>query len=210
VKATFRPLLWSSPSTPDHKRRSRYTFKATWSSTLQLLDRELEYLKAADLVIEADFREQELRLDGMPRGNARQPIHPGVRVAFDSKHGPLIYATDSCAFWQHNVRSIALGLEALRAVDRYGVTKRGEQYTGWRAIGSGVAMPAQAPMNPDAAAALIGQLALWDRPPRIWDPDDIKRAYRAAARRHHPDAGGQRADWDRLEAAMKVLGGGRP
>jgi len=33
--------------------------------------------------------------------------------------------TDSCEFWQHNVRPIALRLVALRAVDRYDVTKRG-------------------------------------------------------------------------------------
>ncbi len=45
----------------------------------------------------------------------------------------LVYATDACEFWQHNVRSIALGLEALRAVDRYGISRRGEQYAGFRA-----------------------------------------------------------------------------
>ena len=33
----------------------------------------------------------------------------------------------------HNLRSIALGLKALRAVDRYGVSRRGEQYAGFRA-----------------------------------------------------------------------------
>ena len=45
----------------------------------------------------------------------------------------LVYATDCCDFWQHNLRSIALGLEALRAVDRYGISRRGEQYAGFRA-----------------------------------------------------------------------------
>jgi hypothetical protein len=206
VKATFRPLVWVGPSTPDYQRRSRYTFKAPWASTLDLLDRELEHLKAADLVIEADFLERDIRLDGMPRGNARQPIHPGVRVAFDSKHGPLIYATDSCQYWQHNVRSIALTLEALRAVDRYGATKSAEQYTGWRAIGAGIAMPAQA-MTRDQALAELATLAGWVHLTTAAGPNVIKQAYRAAARRHHPDAGGQRADWDRLEAAMKILGG---
>jgi len=42
--------------------------------------------------------------------------------------------------WRHNVRSIALGLEALRAVDRYGISRRGEQYAGFRAaLASGAA-----------------------------------------------------------------------
>lgn len=52
-----------------------------------------------------------------------------VNAADDQRR--LVYATDTCVLWQHNVRSIALGLEALRAVDRYGITKRGEQYAGF-------------------------------------------------------------------------------
>lgn len=51
----------------------------------------------------------------------------------------LVYATDACVLWRHNVRSIALGLEALRAVDRFGISRRGEQYAGFRA-----ALPARA------------------------------------------------------------------
>ena len=134
MKATFRPLTWTGPSTPAAQRRSRWTFKASWSDTLTLLDGELAHLGAHEVVIEADFREKDIRLDGMPRASAPQPEHPGVRIAFESKHGPLVYAADSCTDWQHNVRSIALGLEALRAVDRYGITRRAEQYAGWRQI----------------------------------------------------------------------------
>jgi hypothetical protein len=170
---------------------------------MTLLDQELYYLDATDVVIEADFREQDIRIDGMPRSNARQPEHPGVRIAFGSIHGPLIYGTDSCALWQHNVRSIALGLEALRAVDRYGVTRRGEQYAGWKALPSGIAMPAAAMTRAEALTSLGGLANVG----RVVDhPAEIKSAYRAAARRHHPDASGQRADWDRLENVMRTLG----
>jgi hypothetical protein len=207
VKATFRPLVWTGPTTPEGERRSRYTFKAPWNDTLGLLDRELDYLDAAELVIEADFREQDIRLDGMPRGNCRQPEHPGVRIAFDSQHGPLIYQTDSCSWWQHNVRSIALGLEALRAVDRYGVTRHGEQYTGYRAIESGIAMPGRPQMTRDQALAALAKLAGWVHISNPEEPALLKAAHRAAARRHHPDAGGKAADWDRLQDAMKVLSG---
>lgn len=34
----------------------------------------------------------------------------------------------------------------------------------------------------------------------------IKDAYRQAVRKHHPDSGGSRADWDRLRAAAEGLG----
>ncbi len=90
-------------------------------------------------MLQIDIREQALRLDGGLRANARPVDFPGVRISFESKHGPLTYATDTHEFWQHNVRGIALGLQALRAVDRYGVTKRGEQYTGWKALPAGQA-----------------------------------------------------------------------
>lgn len=36
-------------------------------------------------------------------------------------------------------------------------------------------------------------------------PDQIKAAHRRAARKHHPDAGGDRADFDRIQKAFVVL-----
>jgi len=134
---TVRPIReWTDHQTPATQRRSRYTFSTPFSQTESLLRRELEHLGAKDVVLQLAVAEADLRLDGTFRASARI-VHPGVKIAFDSKHGPLTYATDSCELWQHNVRSIALGLEALRAVDRYGVTRRGEQYTGWKALPAG-------------------------------------------------------------------------
>jgi len=204
---TFRPLgTWTEKPTPSWERRSRYQFRAGWQSTLNLLERELGYLDARNIVIQADFTEGDIRLDGMPRANARQPSHPGVRVAFDSKHGPLIYATDSCQFWQHNIRSIALGLEALRAVDRYGVTKRGEQYTGWKAIGAGpTAMPAMT--VEDAAQFLIehSNSAPLKVESLLAMPALSADLYRLAARKLHPDVGGSNGDFQRLQDAKRIL-----
>ncbi|MDQ2624973.1 MAG: hypothetical protein M3Y20_07420 [Actinomycetota bacterium] len=160
MRYTTRPLSgWDGPRTPAGQRRSRWTFKASWSDTLDLLERELRHLDACDVVLEADFREQDLRLDGMPRASARQPEDPAVKISFTSKHGPLVYASDSCAFWQHNVRSIALGLEALRAVDRYGITRRAEQYSGWRQLGSGSSIVTDAPMDRERAAVVLADAA---------------------------------------------------
>lgn len=199
MKVTFRPLQWVGPSTPADARRSRYQFKAGWTSTLEILDRELCHLGAEAVILEADFTESDIRLDGMPRANARNPIHPGIRIAFDSAHGPLIYATDAYEWWQHNVRAIALGLEALRAVDRYGITHRGEQYTGWKAITAAPTMT-----RAQALLALAELAGIDTGPPAA--ADDIDAARRKALRRCHPDAGGTRADWDRLTDVLRVLG----
>jgi hypothetical protein len=84
-------------------------------------------------VIEAQFTEDEIRLDGRPRAGAR-PAFPGVIVSFDSKHGPLRFCCDDCVDWMDNVRAIALTMNYLRGADRYGVTKDGEQYKGWKAL----------------------------------------------------------------------------
>lgn len=111
-------------------------FRTGWSGTLRLLERELDKLGAHEVVIELALTETEIRLDGRPRAGAR-PSHPGVVISFDSNHGPLRYGTDAFPDWQANVRAVALGLEALRKVERYGIGRRGEQYQGWRQLEAG-------------------------------------------------------------------------
>lgn len=182
---TFTALTaWPYPAT--RKRRSRWTFKAGWDDTLRLLDTELRLLKADSCVIAAGFREQDLRLDGLPRANAREPEHPGVEISFSAfaveGRPRLVYATDVCERWEHNVRSIALGLEALRAVDRYGITRRGEQYAGWRQLGSG---------ETDDGPSLARGRAL------IKDAGSVVEALKAT----HPDTGGNRIDFESVQMA---------
>lgn len=223
MRYTTRPLSgWDGPRTPHPDRRSRYAFRASWADTLELLERELRYLDARDLVLEADFREQDLRLDGMPRSNAREPIDPGVRLSFESKHGPLIYQCDSVDHWKANVRSIALGLEALRAVDRYGITRRAQQYTGWRQIGAGPAtsLVQDAPWTRERAAEVIAQYAYPKSTidelspstvPTIlaWPADGAAVIVRRAQRYAHPDTGGDAEAFDEVQRALAVLRGGR-
>lgn len=196
----FRPLVWTDKSTWD--RRSRGTFKATWTSTLQLLERELLHLDARNVVIQAGFAEHDIRIDGLPKANARQPAHPGIRISFDSIHGPLTYATDSCEYWQHNVRSIALGLEALRAVDRYGVTKSGEQYRGWSQLPAGNGTAPSGMTRADAAELIRKWAANIDAA-----ETDQKRLFKLARAEAHPDRnGGDSAAFLLLEQAGRLLG----
>lgn len=187
VQYTFRALTaWPHKPTPAHKRRGRYTFKAGWDDTLSLLAREMRHLKADHPVIAAGFREQDLRLDGLPRSNAREPEHPGVEISFSAfaveGRPRLVYATDVCERWEHNVRSIALGLESLRAVDRYGITRRGEQYAGWRQLGSG---------ETDDGPSLARGAAL------IREAGSVRDALKVT----HPDAGGSRIDFESVQMA---------
>jgi len=172
TKTTFRSLLvWPHPSTPDWERRGRLTFRAGWDDTVTRLMDEIDRLDGTDVIIGAGLSPDDIRLDGLPRANARQPIHPGVEVSFATGRGRLVYASDVCQSWQHNVRSIALGLEALRAVDRYGITRKGEQYAGFAQIAAGET-PAERGRRLVAASGSV----------------------KAALIANHPDHGGDSAD----------------
>lgn len=191
IDARFRPVvLWPHDSTPPDRRRSKWAFKASWQNTLDLLDRELGYLGARNVTIGCGLREQDIRNDGWPRSNAREPSHPGVEVSFDTAHGRLVYATDTCERWEHNVRSIALGLEALRAVDRYGITRRGEQYAGFKALPAG----ASTGPNPDRGARIIREHG----------------GIAAALKATHPDHGGDRRDFEDVQACREHGGIAQP
>lgn len=161
---TVRPF--DGPLPPLAYRRS--LFDTPLRRTLVLLTREMENLGAQKIIIEMDVQPRDIRLDGFPRANARID-KPAVRISFQSKHGPLSYATGEYDDWQDNLRAIALSLEALRSVDRYGVSKRGEQYRGWAQI----PMSTSDPFNGDTSAAA-----------RFLEEHG---GYRAAARLYHPD-----------------------
>lgn len=206
IDARFHPLpVWPYESRPDGSR-AWGQFKAPLAATYDLLDRELRHLGASDVVIEAGFQPHEIRGDGWPRSNARVPRHPGVAVHFDSSsYGHLRYATDVFRRWEYNLRAIALGLEALRKVDRYGITKGGEQYRGFAALPqAGIALGAG--MTKEEAAKFIHQYVA-----DLYDVDDIEtgvwltEAYRAAAKKLHPDQGGSADDFQRLQEAKRIL-----
>ena len=134
MQVTFRPL----PDWPHPKGARRWPrFKASWTDTMRQLEHEIIQLHGRNVIFGVGLRESDIRLDGQPRANARAFGHPGVEISFDSKFGRLTYATDEYDDWQANVRAIALSLEALRAVDRHGVSKRGEQYAGWAQLAAG-------------------------------------------------------------------------
>lgn len=197
---TVRPISDRSAFTGSHRRSQ---FQSSWPTTERLLFAEVKHLRGKNLVLELDVREQDLRLDGGLRANAR-PTTPAVRVAFDSMHGPLTYATDRFTTWQDNVRAVALGLEALRKVDRYGITKRGEQYAGWKALPGGRSMPPSHMTTEQAYDVLAGVLDLRDIANLDVPDATLVRRAKAAA---HPDRNdGDRTLWDQVEQAARVLG----
>ena len=199
----FRPIgVWADPLTPGEERK-RSQFKAGYQQTLDLLFREAEMLGAERLVLQVDLQPSQIRRDGLPKEGARYGSNPGVIVSFGSRHGPLRYATDVYDDWKANLRAIALGLAALRAVDRYGVSKRGEQYRGWTAIAA--ATPGRGPFATPADAQTWMRLCAREHHIGGWA--DWGGLYRLLAKEMHPDAPGGSTDlWERLDAAATLLG----
>lgn len=195
-----------------HLRSS--TFKAGWDTTLDELQHEADMLDdgeySVNILIEVDVTEREITVHDRLHAQAR-PATPRVAVSFDSRHGPLRYECGTFDTWRDNVRGIAKGLQALRGVERWGMGGRGEQYTGWKAIGSGIAMPAA--MTLDEAAHMLARESGCREPERLAaailvQPAQRESAYRDAAKRHHPDiVGGDGEMFKRLGIARALLQG---
>jgi hypothetical protein len=206
----IRPLgLWGRPVTEPRAGSGR--FRASWTDTVDLLVAEVEKLDGDLIVVQVDANMSDIRRDGMLYTRANVGF-PGVKVSFESKHGPLTYATDAYdrtyssdpPGWQANVRAIALSLQALRAVDRYGVTHTGEQYRGWSAITS---KPAETDLTVDEARRVLADAA-GVQPGDLRNTDAVRKAYWAAAKTAHPDAGGNADIFRLVGKARDVLLGG--
>lgn len=192
---------WPTALTPN---RQMSKFSAHVGDTLKLLDREIYHL--VDTKTQQDSAELlvaiapgAFRVDGRPYMNARAE-HPGVIFSIDSKFGHLSYPCDTFTTWQDNLRAIAKALEALRMVDRYGVTKRGEQYRGFLAL-EATAAPSGFATVESALAFLAtfhptipGAVSV---PPRL--------LVRSAQRKSHPDHGGDDATFQRVSLAEAKL-----
>lgn len=134
MQVVFRPLpVW--PHKPSQRRHGQ--FSTSYAKTLAQLEREIAHLGGKDVTIGVGLSDHDIRLDGLPRANARPFTHPGVEVSFDTKaYGRQTYATDQFHDWLDNMRAVTLSLEALRAVERYGLSK-GRQYAGFSLLTAG-------------------------------------------------------------------------
>ncbi len=201
------------PLTPEVKARmprskQHSPFSSSYSATEALLHRELRHLAAprvTEAVLMLDVAESMIRNDGGVKANAR-PYSDDVAISIETKRGPLVFPCGAFWKWQDNVRAIALGMEALRRVDRYGISPAGEQYTGWKALGSGIAVGPAPTMTEDEAARILAEAG---GVPYDTDVDRVRlhaeSLYRIGAKRLHPDAGGDPDEFRRLRGARDLL-----
>lgn len=126
-------------------KRDNSPFGKTWTQIQTILERELRFLnyRVGSVVLMTAHTPFDVRNDGKLRADARKPEHPGVVLLFDvfnstaKRYEKMSFECDKFTDWKANVRAIADALEALRKVDRYGVTGGGKSnahYEGYKAL----------------------------------------------------------------------------
>ena len=196
----FRPM--EDPR--KHRSRKRAAFRSKWNDTITLIEYEMGRLAARDIVIEAGFRLDQIRNDGWPYSKA-VPSHAAVRLSFSSRGKPMAFPCDTYLTIDDNLRAVGLTLKSLRDIDRYGVTQDAEQYKGWLRL---EAPPAEDTLDYRKALQFVA-LHSGISPKTIMSDDGmLKLAFRQAAKKLHPDTGGNEPEFKILQKAMTILEGG--
>lgn len=211
-----RPIVQWPDGWPNEDYRAS-PFATNYTKTLQILERELDMLDATDPLLAMAVTERDCRIDGGIRADAK-PKYRGVILSFGTKrYGRLTYPCDTfyrwnaTEAWQANLHAIAVGLESLRRVERYGIANRGQQYAGYAELGSGIAL-GPAPMTLHQASVILAEAT--DQPmdggDLMHDADTphveaVERAYIIAAKLHHPDVGGDGDTFATITRARELL-----
>ena len=177
MRATFRPLpTWPYPP---RRRLTGARFRAGWAASLDKLEQEIAWVKGDDVVIGVVVDPAQIGFSGNLKSGGRTAFRGrGVEVSFETpRGGRLVFYTDAFDDVGQNLRAIALGLEALRAVERYGITSAAEQYAGFAML------PPGGP-DPTRGRQLVAEAG----------------SVTAALKQHHPDHGGDPAKFADVQA----------
>lgn len=190
---TAFPLAWPL-GWPRSKEHRRSPFKQpSLTATAKEVYRQIGMLMVPDwnVVISTNV---ELRRDGLPYSHQRKPADPGAAVYFrlpkaGDQHEPRVLACDRWASPEENLRAIALHLEAMRGMERWGVGSLDRAFAGYQALPP----PPEVPhwcitlgVAPTASEA------------------EVRAAYAERVKRAHPDHGGSAdgADLRRVREAF--------
>lgn len=129
-----------------------------------------------------------VRKDGIPMSGRSDPDDVGVAVYFTFDGKPCVLACDKWDRLADNVAAVAAHLGAMRGMDRWGVGRLEQVFTGYTAL-------------PAPGESMLRDW--WDVLKCSADApfDKVQSAYREAIRRAHPDTGGDTNDAARVNVA---------
>jgi DnaJ domain len=188
------PLHWPAgkPRSNIYCRESS-KFKSTFAVARDELLAEIERLRGrwhrnGDAILSTNV---ELRQDGLPYAGRREPEDSGVAVYFTYKKQQRCFACDKYNKVWENMVAIRKTIEALRGIERWGSSDMMDQaFSGFVALPDNSEKPWWEVLN-------VFRLA---------GADDVKKAYRNLRSVHHPDNGGDAAQFDRVQKAYEQWG----
>ncbi|HMF55091.1 MAG TPA: hypothetical protein VK619_01915 [Pyrinomonadaceae bacterium] len=203
----------------------RAPFRASYPKTVDLLKSELDRINARNPALQTGHRGEDIRFDGLPRVNARTPRFAGVCLTFEkwrptgqknAQNQPLgvydllEFPCSTFDHWEDNLRAIALTLKSIRETKKYGVgiETRDQHYAGFKHKKVEAQTGNQTgKLTPEAAANVIAACAEggWTADTLLNSSAETETAFKAAARKTHPDLGGSVASMSSVNAAIKVL-----
>lgn len=158
-----------------------------------------------DVVVSTNLR---TRQDGLPFSNAAEPDDPGVAVYFMLDGEPHCLPCDKWDRVADNIAAIAAHIGAMRGIERWGVGDLKAAFAGFKALppSSDVAQT-YGIQDHESAAVFIAtasrlRVSVEDV---INSPEILRKAYRAAASRLHPDVGGNSETFAALQAAREIV-----
>jgi hypothetical protein len=146
------------------------------------LERQLDALGATDAILSTNV---ELRMDGRPKAGRIEPYDTGAAVYFKLKGKDRCLACDKWQRVADNINALALHIDALRRMDRYGIGDMEQAFAGYTAL----------PQN----ASPWWTILEFDERPAEWVT--VLRRYHELLKKHHPDRGGSVETMAKINAA---------
>lgn len=193
----FEPLDGFPRDLTPHWERNASPFGKTWTEVQNILEKELRFLnyRTGSVVLQTAHSAWDVRKDGKLRSDVRAPEHPGIVLKFDvydskaKRYVQMSFECDRFVQWKANVRAIADAMEALRKVDRYGVSGGGKtnaHYEGYKALPSGDEL-SDDKVADVVLAAFMETHSNFKVKDILSNRDNFIRAYKQAAAKLHPD-----------------------
>jgi hypothetical protein len=189
------PIGWSR-TRASARRHGKFKSGGHWitaSVATQRLEDQLDRLGAKQATLSTNV---SLRLDGRPRSDER-PADPGAAIYFSFRGKATVLACDTYTAVADNIAALAAHLDALRAIERYGVGSLEQALAGYKAL----------PADSAADWRAVFGFARSSSPSLA----EIDKAFKAAARTKHPDVGGTEIEMAHLnrarDYALQEIGG---
>lgn len=179
------PLGWRRKSTQERVDGKFRTDKRAInaSEATRRLEYQLERLGCRNMTLSTNM---SLRLDGRPRSD-ENPSDPGAAIYFIFRGKATVLACDSYHAVADNIAALAAHLNALRAIERWGVGTIEQALAGYKAL----------PADTAADWRAVFGFGKGSRPTL----DEVDQRFKAAARERHPDAGGTDIEMAHLNRA---------